>query len=59
MPYLRMSGRWLEEHGFVIGSGVRVVVEQGRVTLISGEDDGDDGSASGQLAKPAAVVTQR
>ena len=35
VPYLRMSGRWLEEHGFVIGSGVRVVVERGRVTLIS------------------------
>jgi hypothetical protein len=30
-----MSGRWLEEHGFAIGSGVQVVVEQGRVTLIS------------------------
>jgi hypothetical protein len=36
VPYLRMSGRWLEEHGFAIGSGVQVVVEQGRVTLISG-----------------------
>jgi hypothetical protein len=35
VPYLRMSGRWLEEHGFAIGSGVRVVVERGRVTLIS------------------------
>ncbi|HYK00368.1 MAG TPA: SymE family type I addiction module toxin [Thermoanaerobaculia bacterium] len=38
VPYLRMSGRWLEEHGFVIGSGVQVVVEHGRVTLISGGD---------------------
>ena len=37
VPYLRMSGRWLEEHGFVIGGGVRVVVEHGRVTLISVE----------------------
>ena len=35
VPYLRMSGRWLEEHGFAIGSGVQVVVERGRVTLIS------------------------
>jgi hypothetical protein len=35
VPYLRMSGRWLEEHGFSIGSGVQVVVEHGRVTLIS------------------------
>lgn len=35
VPYLRMSGRWLEEHGFVIGAAVQVVVEHGRVTLIS------------------------
>ena len=35
VPFLRMSGRWLEEHGFAIGSGVQVVVEHGRVTLIS------------------------
>jgi hypothetical protein len=35
VPYLRMSGRWLEEHGFTIGSGVQVLVEQGSVTLIS------------------------
>jgi hypothetical protein len=30
-----MSGRWLEEHGFAIGSAVLVRVEHGRVTLIS------------------------
>ena len=35
VPYLRMSGRWLGEHGFAIGSGVQVLVEVGRVTLIS------------------------
>ena len=35
VPYLRMSGRWLEEHGFGIGSVVRVLVEHGRLTLIS------------------------
>lgn len=35
VPYLRMSGRWLEEHGFAIGSGVEVLVERGRVTLVS------------------------
>jgi len=35
VPYLRMSGRWLEEHGFAIGADVQVVVEQSRVTLIS------------------------
>ncbi|HEU4889701.1 MAG TPA: SymE family type I addiction module toxin [Thermoanaerobaculia bacterium] len=31
----RMSGRWLEECGFAIGSVVRVRVEHGRLTLIS------------------------
>jgi hypothetical protein len=33
VPYLRMSGRWLEEHGFPIGGSVHVTVEQGRVVL--------------------------
>ena len=42
VPYLRMSGRWLEEHGFAIGSGVQVVVEHGRVTLLSGRDERTD-----------------
>jgi hypothetical protein len=35
VPYLRMSGRRLEEHGFAIGADVQVLVEQRRVTLIS------------------------
>jgi len=35
VPYLRMSGRWLEEHGFMVGSYVQVLVEHGRVTLVS------------------------
>ena len=35
VPYLRMSGRWLEEHGFMVGSCVQVIVEHGRVTLVS------------------------
>lgn len=33
VPYLRMSGRWLEEHGFEIGANVYVTAEQGRVIL--------------------------
>ena len=33
--YLRLSGRWLAEHGFAIGANVQVVVEQSCVTLIS------------------------
>src|SRR3954467_7050327 len=39
VPYLRMSGRWLEEHGFAIGADVQVLVEQRRVTLISRQGD--------------------
>jgi hypothetical protein len=35
VPYLRLSGRWLEERGFLIGQGVQVIAEEGRVTLVS------------------------
>ena len=35
VPYLRLSGCWLAEHGFAIGANVQVLVEQSRVTLIS------------------------
>lgn len=38
VPYLRLSGRWLAEHGFAIGANVQVVVEQSRVTLISRQE---------------------
>lgn len=33
VPYLRLSGRWLEEAGFTIGSSVAVHVEGGRLVL--------------------------
>ena len=33
VPYLRLSGRWLEERGFTIGSNVVVQVADGRVIL--------------------------
>ena len=33
VPYLRLSGRWLEEHGFTVGSWVDVHVADGRVIL--------------------------
>ena len=53
VPYLRMSGRWLEEHGFAIGAGVQVVVERGRVTLISTavDRDGERPPAAGSRAR--------
>jgi hypothetical protein len=48
VPYLRMSGRWLEEHGFAIGSAVQVLVERGRVTLISTAVDAAEPPPSGR-----------
>lgn len=35
VPYLRLSERWMAEHGFAIGADAQVLVEQRRVTLIS------------------------
>jgi len=48
----RIVRRTLPADGFAIGSGVRVVVEHGRVTLFSGDADG---CASGG---PAVVGAQ-
>ena len=40
MPYLRISGRWLEELGFATGSRVVVAGERGKLTLtVAGMDD--------------------
>jgi len=33
VPFLRLSGRWLESAGFEIGSKVRVVVEADRLVV--------------------------
>ena len=33
VPYLRMSGHWLEQRGFQIGGNVYVEAEQGRLIL--------------------------
>jgi hypothetical protein len=35
VPYLRMSGRWLEQWGFHIGMRVYVSAERGRLILTS------------------------
>ncbi|MDR3571145.1 MAG: SymE family type I addiction module toxin [Candidatus Pacebacteria bacterium] len=32
-PWIRLSGRWLEEAGFEISGRIRVVVESGRLTI--------------------------
>ena len=39
VPYLRFSGRWLEERGFTIGSAVGVTIEPGRIILTSAAHD--------------------
>lgn len=33
MPFVRLSGRWLERAGFGIGTAVRVQVSRGRLVL--------------------------
>ena len=33
VPYLRLSGRWLERAGFAIGRSVRVEVNEGRLLI--------------------------
>jgi type I toxin-antitoxin system toxin SymE len=33
VPYLRLSGRWLERAGFVIGRSVKVEVSEGRLLI--------------------------
>jgi len=33
VPYLRLSGRWLEQHGFTRGSRVVVTAEKGKLVL--------------------------
>lgn len=32
-PWIRLSGRWLEEAGFEISAKIRVVVEQGKLVI--------------------------
>ena len=33
VPYLRLSGHWLEQHGFTPGSRVTVTAENGKLVL--------------------------
>ena len=39
MPFVRLSGRWLERAGFGIGTAVRVQVSRGRLVLETIEPD--------------------
>lgn len=39
VPYVRLSGVWLHEHGFPVGSAVEVVAEPGRLVLRAVEPD--------------------
>jgi len=45
VPYLRFSGRWLEERGFTIGSEVGVTIEAGRIILTTAAHDSADSAA--------------
>jgi Toxin SymE, type I toxin-antitoxin system len=42
VPFLRVSGRWLEQCGFVIGARYYLTVEQGKLMLTLAEPDGSD-----------------
>lgn len=33
VPKLLLSGNWMKEAGFVIGSSVRVMVQDGKITI--------------------------
>jgi hypothetical protein len=35
VPFLRLSGRWLERAGFVIGGEVKIEVHEGRLIIES------------------------
>jgi hypothetical protein len=43
VPFLRVSGRWLEQCGFAIGARYYVTVTQGKLMLALAEPDGSDG----------------
>jgi len=42
VPFLRVSGRWLEECGFAIGARYFVTVSHGKLMLTLAEPDGSD-----------------
>jgi toxic protein SymE len=42
VPFLRVSGRWLEQCGFAIGARYHVTVAQGKLLLTLAEPDGSD-----------------
>jgi toxic protein SymE len=42
VPFLRVSGRWLEQCGFAIGARYYVAVEQGKLMLTLAAPDGSD-----------------
>lgn len=42
VPFLRVSGRWLEQCGFAIGARYYVTVAQGKLMLTLAESDGSD-----------------
>ena len=42
VPFLRVSGRWLEQCGFAIGTRYYVTVAQGKLMMTIAEPDGSD-----------------
>jgi len=42
VPFLRVSGRWLEQCGYAIGARYYVTVRQGKLMLTLAQPDGSD-----------------
>jgi hypothetical protein len=42
VPFLRVSGQWLEQCGFAIGARYNVTVAQGKLMLTLAQPDGSD-----------------
>jgi toxic protein SymE len=47
VPFLRVSGRWLEQCGFAIGARYYVTLAHGKLLLTLAEPDGSDGFCGG------------
>jgi|GEM_PF-1281334 len=47
VPFLRVSGQWLDQCGFAIGTRYYVTVAQGRLMLTLVEPDGSNGFCGG------------
>jgi hypothetical protein len=55
VPFLRVSGRWLEQCGFAIGARCYVTVTQGKLMLTLAKPDGSDDPISTEASTGTAA----